>query len=172
MGGLIDVIGSKIIKLVGATSPLIASVLGTPLAGVAVSLLAEAFGKSPSDMQSLYDALGNDPDAVAKIRAVEASHQEALAAIAARDYETEVDDRKHAREHNVCYKDFLRHMAFFVTLGFFGVLLLLFMPIELGQGVRDMLTLLVGMLASKWQTIIDFFYGSSRPQTNQGGLKS
>jgi len=172
MGGLKDVIDSKFVKLVGAASPLLASVLGSPLAGMAVSLLYQAFGGSPRDTGSLYDAMRNDPDAVSKIRDIEARHQEALAEITSKNYGTEVDDRKNAREHAVCYKDFLRHMAFIVTIGFFGVLLLLFVPINISPDEKNLLSMLVGMLASKWQTIIDFFYGSSRPQSNQGGLKS
>lgn len=172
MDGLKDVIGSSLGKFVGVASPLLASVLSTPLAGVAVSLLAQVFGVPARDTESLLDAMRNDPDAAQKIRDIENRHQEALATIAGQNYGVEVDDRKNAREHAVCYKDFLRHMAFVVTIGFFSVLLLLFVPIDISNDEKNLLSMLVGMLASKWQTIIDFFYGSSRPQTNQGGLKS
>jgi hypothetical protein len=65
----------------------------------------------------------------------------------------------------VLYRDFLRHLAYVVTFGFFAALLFLFLPITFNSEGRELLSMLVGMLASKWQTIIDFFYGSSK----QGG---
>lgn len=69
---------------------------------------------------------------------------------------------KKKKKRNVPYKDFLRHMAYLVSFGFFGALLLLFLPITINPSARELLSMLIGMLASKWQTIIDFFYGSSR----------
>lgn len=59
---------------------------------------------------------------------------------------------------------FLRVMAYLVTLGFFGALLLLFLPITVSSTQRELLSMLIGMLASKWQTIIDFYYGGSKKQ--------
>lgn len=93
-----------------------------------------------------------------------------LEKIASNDYATEVDDRKNARQYGVGYKDFLRWMAYLVTFGFFAALFLLFIPLNLDSEEKNLLSMLVGMLASKWQTIIDFFYGSSR-HNNQGAIK-
>jgi len=61
-------------------------------------------------------------------------------------------------------------MAYLVTLGFFAALFLLFMPWQLNGDEKNLLSMLVGMLASKWQTIIDFFFGSSR--NTQGDVKT
>jgi len=65
---------------------------------------------------------------------------------------------------------FLKNMAYLVTLGFFAALFLLFMPWQLNGDEKNLLSMLVGMLASKWQTIIDFFFGSSR--NTQGDVKT
>lgn len=59
-------------------------------------------------------------------------------------------------------RDFLRHMAYLVTIGFFGSLIMLFLPITVTNTQRELLSMLIGMLASKWQTIIDFYYGNSK----------
>jgi hypothetical protein len=167
MAGLKDVIASS----VGKIAPLLGSVLGSPLAGVGISLLAQMFGLHPDNLAGIAEKVA-DPANEITIKRLEADHLETLAKVGAGNYAVEVEDRKNAREHAVCYKDFLRHLALMVTIGFFGTLALLFLPITIPVDEKNLLAMLVGMLASKWQTIIDFFYGSSRPQTNQGGLKS
>lgn len=53
MGGLTDVIESEILPSVSKVAPLLGSVLGTPLAGVAVSLIAHAFSLDPNDLGKL-----------------------------------------------------------------------------------------------------------------------
>lgn len=170
MGGLIDVIESEILPVVGKAAPLLGSVLGTPLAGVAISLIAKAFGVNPNDINAVASALNSDPETAIKLKTVEYEHAETLAKIASTDYSTEVDDRKNARQFSGLYKDFMRHMAYLVTFGFFSALFLLFMPLNIGVEEKNLLSMLVGMLASKWQTIIDFFFGSSR-HNSQGAIK-
>jgi hypothetical protein len=170
MAGLTDVIESEIIPIVGKAAPLLASVLGSPLAGVAVSLIAQAFGIRSQDVAELAHTISGDPDATRKLEAIEYAHEEMLQKIASTDYATEVDDKKNARQYGGMYKDFMRNFAYLVTMGFFVALFLLFIPLNLGAEEKNLLSMLVGMLASKWQTIIDFFYGSSR-HNNQGAIK-
>jgi hypothetical protein len=168
MGGLTDVIESsvsKLAKLVLPVAPILGGVLGSPVAGIALSILSAAFGGSAKDAGDILNHVVAAPDREIKLRELEDQHCENLAHIASTDYQTEVADRTNARATNaVLYKDFLRHMAYLVTVGFFGVLLLLFLPVHMEGTEKDLLLMLVGMLASKWQTIIDFFYGSSRKQ--------
>lgn len=153
-------------KIVQGVSPLLASVLVSPFAGTAISLLANAFGVGKDKINDLANVILADPDHLLKIKQVEAEHTQALAKIASQDYVTEVSDRINARSNAQLYKDFLRHMAYFVTIGFFSALAMLFLPLDINANARELLFMLVGMLASKWQTIIDFFYGSTHAQNN------
>lgn len=163
MGGLTDVIETEIIPIVSKVAPLLGSILGTPLAGVALSLIGNAFNAHSVKADEIAKILSNDPEASLKLKTVEYENSQILAQIAATNYQTEVDDRKDARDKNsFLYKDFLRHMAYIITFGFFCVLFLLFIPLSINGTEREILLMLVGMLVSKWQTIIDFFYGSSR----------
>lgn len=121
MAGLKDVIESKLpdfAKIVGASAPLLASVLGTPLAGVAISLLANAFGVKSHDLDNISAVITADPESSIKIKTVEYEHAETLANIAAQNYSTEVDDRKDARNHAETYKDFMMRMSVVVTVDF------------------------------------------------------
>lgn len=170
MAGLAGVIENDILPFVSKAAPLLGSVLGTPLAGVAISLIANAFGVNPKDISGISSALSADPEAAIKLKTIEFEHAETLAKVASTDYATEVEDRKDARQYGGLYKDFLRHMAYLVTLGFFAALFLLFLPLQVTEEEKNLLSMLVGMLASKWQTIIDFFFGSSR-HNSQGAIK-
>ncbi len=167
MAGSIGVIGGDVLNFVSKSAPLLGAVLGTPLASVAVSLLSQVFRVPTSDLDALAKTILNDPGAGAKLAEIEFKHQEALAQIASQDYAHEVDDRIDARKNGGQYKDFMRHMAYLVTLGFFGAFVMLFIPIVFDGGQRELLSMLVGMLVSKWQTIIDFFYGSSHPNQSR-----
>lgn len=158
----------EIAGVVGKIAPVLGTVLGSPLAGVGISLLSQLFGVKTDDLDGLLGKINETPESAIKIKTLEYEHIETLAKIASTDYSTEVDDRKDARKNSVLYKDFLRHMAYLVTFGFFAALFVLFLPLPINGNERELLSMLVGMLVSKWQTIIDFFYGSSRVK-QQGG---
>lgn len=169
MGGLSAVLESSLVKKVASVAPLLGSVLGSPLAGIAISLLANVFGVDPKDTTALSNAIATDPEASLKIKKLEYDHQEALQNIASQDFSNEVKDKQDARRYGGEYKYFLMAMCVIVTGGFFGCLFLLFYSgMNLNEIEKQLLSLLIGMLASKWQTIIDFFYGASR---YQGGIK-
>ena len=70
MGGLSDVIESSGIigKVLESGAPLLASALGSPVAGLAVGLLTHIFGGSTKDIPSLVAGISNDPDAAVKLK--------------------------------------------------------------------------------------------------------
>ncbi|MFA6080741.1 MAG: hypothetical protein WC753_04695 [Candidatus Gracilibacteria bacterium] len=84
--------------IVGKAAPLLASALGTPVAGLGVGLIANLFGADPKDTQDVVAKILSDPEADAKLKKLEYDHKEALENVQATNYKTEVDDRKSARE--------------------------------------------------------------------------
>lgn len=153
---------SELISIVEKSAPLLASALGSPVAGIAVSLIENAFGITQSNPTQLAAAVSADPDAVAKLKALEFQHEDELKTIASTSYGIEVQDRENARAMAAQFKNFMRHLAYLVTAGFFAAIFLLFFPVTtFTSDEKQLLAMLIGMLVSKWQTIIDFFYGSS-----------
>jgi len=58
---------------------------------------------------------------------------------------------------------FLRHLTYLVTVGFFFVLAAAFLnKADMDPSKRDLISMLIGVLISKWSTIIDFWFGASR----------
>lgn len=159
MDGWNDVTRSKIAGVVGSVAPILGKALLGNAGGVLVSLLGNIFGSGSAD--SLAAAIANDPEAAIKLRTLENQHAEFLADIDKQNFGIETADRQDARKYAEANRPFLITMSFVVTAGFFGVLLMLFMPWNISEEGKNLLSMLVGMLASKWQTIIDFFFGSS-----------
>ena len=173
MGGLTDVIESdakKLLSAVGSAAPLLASVLGSPLAGVAVSLVSQAFGVPSNNVDQLVAAIGTTPDAAAKLKQLEYDHLTTLMQIQSTGFQLQVQDKQDARKYMLINKNFLKIFAIIVTLGFFSVMFLMFTRLDISPVEKNLVSMLVGMLASKWQTIVDFYYGSSSPNYVDKGV--
>ena len=80
----------SIAGMVGKSAPLLGTVLGSPLAGIGVSLLAQLFGVNPKDTDKLMEAIKNDPEAAIKIKTLEFQHQEALLQLESQNYAVEI----------------------------------------------------------------------------------
>lgn len=163
MAGLTDVIKSEVIPYVSKFAPLLASVLGSPVSGIFITLLGNFLGSDANDLEGLSKVL-NDPaqnDFNVKIlKKIESDHKVELEKLASTDFSLQVQDTQDARKQAVIFKDFLRHFAYLITVGFFLALFLLFIPLNISGEEKNLLSMLVGMLASKWQTIVDFFFGN------------
>jgi hypothetical protein len=108
MAGLTDATKfNGIAGAVGKIAPLLASVLGSPLAAVGITLLANLFHVDPQNVTALHDAIVADPEANLKIKTLEYEHFETLSKIASGDYATEVDDRKNARSREIALRDYV-----------------------------------------------------------------
>lgn len=148
--------------IVAKTSPILGQALGGPIGGIVGSLVAQLFGGSVQNPDELAQKIIADPEAALKIKQLEYNHKEQLETLANSQFATEVDDRKDARKYGYNNRDFMKHFTYLVTIGFFAAMFLLFCPMNLSAEEKQMLSLLIGVLGSKWQTIIDFYFGSAR----------
>lgn len=149
--------------LLGAVAPTIAKTLGGPLAGVAVGALSKAL-------------LGKDGGTAAEIdAALAAASPEVIAAVrkADQDFEAEMGrqgidlerinaaDRDSARDREIKTGDKTpARLAFFVTVGFFGILCYL-LKYGLPSDGGDALLIMLGSLGTAWTGIVAYYFGSS-----------
>ncbi len=74
-------------------------------------------------------------------------------------YRLDIDDRKSARKNN--NKDSTpKVLAYIVTFGFFGILILYsynFIPVE----AETIMNIMIGSLGTAWVSIINYYFGSS-----------
>jgi hypothetical protein len=168
MSGWTDALG-----VVAKLAPTIASVVGGPLAGGAVTALESVFGITPqpdASVDSRQDAVaaaisGATPEQLAAMRKADQDYAVRMAEAGFKDTETlaslAVQDRASARSMQISTKSLTApFLAIFVTLGFFGVLALM-MFYTLPQATHDALMLMLGSLGTAWTGVIAYYFGSS-----------
>lgn len=150
-------------------APILASGLGGPIAGAAVTMAADALGLSDKTEQAVQ-------------RALSVASPEQLDALRKADYDfairqQELDnaleqvmagDRANARQREIATQDHItpRALAAAIVLGFFGVIGLMIFQ-ELPETGRDSLLVLVGALGAAFGGIVQYYFGSSTGSHNK-----
>lgn len=150
-------------KYVAKYAPLVGAALPIPGGEIIGKIVANAFGGDPSNPDDILKKIEADTQAGIKLKSLELEHQEKLTQIL-------FDDRKDARSREIQFiektgeKDYTqKNLAYFTTLGFFVILLILFLPIvDLNDQEKNLIMILIGMLASNCQTVINYYFGSSK----------
>jgi len=140
-------------------APGIATALGGPLAGLAVTAISKALGVDEKDVQDTISSGKLTADQLAAIKQAEIQLQ-AQAQQLGLNFETlAVADRKSARDMQAITKSYMPAvLAIAVTVGFFGILYALMS----GYAQKsDELMIMLGSLATAWTGIIGFYFGSS-----------
>lgn len=155
-----------LIPIVSKYAPLLGASLGGPAGGVIGSLISVAFGGNSKQPDDLMRRITSDPEAELKLRDLEYKHQESLLQINSKDYVTEVDDRKNARDMEAKNSDFFKYhiigMSWILMIGFFITIYFMFCAaVNVNETEKQLLAMLFGVLSSKFSTVIDYFYGSS-----------
>jgi hypothetical protein len=163
---------NELLGLLKGLAPAVATAVGGPLGGLAVTALASKFGVA-DDVAAVAKAIAGDPDAATK-----------LAEIDLKQFELENADRDSARhmqevalqQEDKFAKHFIYWFAWFWSIGSMAY----FFAITFGQvpaSGKDFGNIILGfLLGTAVATIISFFYGSSKSSKDKtdamkGGLK-
>ena len=166
-----------------AAGPVVGTAIGGA-AGKALQMLASLFGISSSSVtpDQLDAAIASDPQAVLKLRMAEMDHEKDMANIALEeeklDHEqtkVELQDVQNARSREIeIAKAGKSNFTFYsvgwiITIGFFmSIVLIMFKPIAIDGEMRDVLNMLLGYLASNFNVVVSYFYGSSKSSADKG----
>ena len=151
-------------KLAATVAPSLATALGGPLAGVAVSALSEALLGRPDGAEAeVAVALSTGgADALAKLKQAEQAFT-----VRMRELDIDIEklhqaDRDSARQREAATGDVWtpRLLAFGVTAGFFGVLGWLLSQGKPPDG-GDALLVMLGALGGAWASVVAYYFGSS-----------
>ena len=140
-------------------APTIATALGGPLAGMAVSAIAKAIGCEPDEVQNVISSNKLTAEQVASIQLAELELKKQAQSMNLDFAKLVSEDKKSARDMQTATKSWIPPvMAVGVTVGFFGILFgLMYGQIQHAPQIDIML----GSLGTAWTGIISFYFGSS-----------
>ena len=147
-----------LIGMVKGFAPGIATALGGPLAGMAVTALSKQLGVK-DEVNAVMKAITNDPEAEAKIKQLEHDKFKAILAdkANAREREMAVVSSEHAPFIN---KIVTPALALGVT-GLSFVLFAVLMFVEVKPEAKDILIYILGVLSAAVTQILSYYFGSS-----------
>jgi plasmid maintenance system antidote protein VapI len=141
-------------------APTIATALGGPLAGMAVTAISKAIGVDEEDVGELINNNKLTAEQIAKIKIAEIDLQKQAQELGLNFEKLAVDDRKSAREMQATTRSIVPPaLAAIVTVGFFGILVMML----LGQvdSNNPPILMMLGSLGTAWTGIIAYYFGSS-----------
>lgn len=148
-------------NVVSKSAPMLGTILGTPLAGIGLSLLGNLFGVDSKDSEKLIRAIQDDPEYVLKLKTLELKHVEEFSRIAALNYQTEVDDRKSARLREVSLHDYVPTI---LAIGFlFNYAAIQFYCVMHPTSANDIIS---ARLQDVLIMIVSYYFGSSHTEKN------
>lgn len=167
-------------QAIGSIAPTLATMLGGPLAGAAVSALAGAFGitatgdqaKDTAAITTVMQSGNMTPDIIAAVRSADQKHLEIIGQQGIdlvklnADHDSamsqiDAGDRDSARKREETVRDNTPQvLAYLLTLGFFGTLAFMMVG-EIPPTGHDVLLIMVGALGTAWTGMIAYFYGST-----------
>jgi hypothetical protein len=167
-------------SLVGSIAPTLATMLGGPLAGTAVSALASAFGltgqSTADDITKVIQTGGMTPEIIAAVRAADQKHQEImgqqgidLAKLNA-DHDAvfvtaDTADRASARQMQIAVPSIVPEvLSVGITLGFFGVLGMMMGGVDPTD--NNAFLIMLGALAAAMTQVLNYWFGSTRQSAN------
>jgi hypothetical protein len=158
----------KLPELLGRVAPTVATLLGGPLAGLAVEAVAEALGVSKERVEEvLTGTLGGEQ--IVQLKAAERAVALKLKELDIRAEELAVADRSSAREREVKRRDRTTPaLAWIVILSFvvmaFGVLFGRITAESVLAGT------VIGYLSAKAEQVLSYYFGSSRGSDDKNAL--
>ena len=149
-------------------APGIATALGGPLAGLAVTAISKALGIDEKDVQKTIETGKLSAEQLASLKQAEIDLQ-AKAQELGLDFEKlATDDRKSARDMQTATKSIIPAvLAIGVTVGFFAILIGLMTD---NVTKSDALLLMLGSLGTAWTAIVSFYFGSSAHSEKQSEM--
>ena len=169
-------------KFIQAGLPLLGTIVGGPLGGVAgkaaSALIASKLGCEEKELNP--DMLANalaDPDTLVTLKELELSHQLELESLiiqdraSARQREIEITKITGKRDINLYILAYLFVFGFFLTtIAMSWLLILGKIPDDIPQGAVMLLGMLFGTLTAGVGAIIQYFFGSSKSSNEKTQL--
>lgn len=149
-----------------AIAPTAATLLGGPLAGLAVEAIGSALGweeKTKEKVDGLLKSGSLSGEQVAAIKQAELALTAKLKELDIKLEDIHAGDRRSARDMQAQVKSRIPGiLAVLITVGFFGILIGMMTGSLKATGNSDALLIMLGALGAAWGAVVNFYYGSSK----------
>ena len=141
-------------------APTIATAMGGPLAGMAVSAISKAIGVDPDKVSDMISNNKLSAEQIAQVKIAEIELQKQAQELGLNFEKLEVEDRKSARVMQATTRSLMPPiLAGSVTIGFFAIMTLMFFN-KLDDS-NPAILMMLGSLGTAWTGIIAYYFGSS-----------
>lgn len=151
-------------KTLATVAPALATALGGPMAGVAVSMCGKALGMGDGVTESDLAAVvaGGNPEVLVKLKEVDNNFKLEMERLGVDVLRIDSDDRKDARALGIAKG--LGPQIILATIfvcGFIYVLGVIFAGQTIDPAMREIATYVLGILSAGLVQIMNYFFGSS-----------
>jgi VIT1/CCC1 family predicted Fe2+/Mn2+ transporter len=149
--------------IVGTVAPTVATALGGPLAGMAVSALTKALGLSSTTSQADLEktVLAADPAALAQIKVAEIDLQKTMAELGIQEESLAYADVDSARKREESVKDNTPSiLAYFLTAAIVALIFALF-HYDIPADNKNVMFSITGTVVGTWGMAMGYYFGSS-----------
>ena len=141
-------------------APTIATAMGGPLAGMAVSAISKAIGVEPEKVGDMISNNKLTAEQIAQVKIAEIELQKQAQELGLNFEKLSVEDRKSAREMQATTRSIVPPaLAAIDTIGFFGIMVM--MLLGKVDSNNPAILMMLGSLGTAWTGIIAYYFGSS-----------
>ena len=152
-------------------APTIATAMGGPLAGMAVSAISKAIGVDPDKVGDLISSNKLTADQIAQVKIAEIELQKQAQELGLNFEKLAVEDRMSARDMQSRTRSLMPPiLAGAVTIGFFSIMVMMFFN-KIDSG-NPAILMMLGSLGTAWTGIIAYYFGSSAGSADKTALLS
>jgi len=142
-------------------APTIATALGGPLAGLAVTAIAKVIGVDEKDVQATIDNGKMSADQIAQLKLAELEFQKSTQELGLNFEKLATDDRKSARDMQISTHSFVPAMLSVLVVTAWAVIQYFLLTHVIATEMREIIIRILGTLDAALMLVLSFYFGSS-----------
>ena len=151
-------------------APGIATALGGPLAGLAVTAISKALGIDEKDVQSTIESGKLSAEQLASLKQAEIDLQAKAQELGLNFEKLATDDRKSARDMEISTKSFVPALLSILIVVAWALIQYFLLTHIIAQEMRELVARVLGTLDGALMLVLSFYFGSSSSSQNKDEL--
>jgi len=151
-------------------APGIATALGGPLAGLAVTAISKALNIDEEDVKSTIESGRLSADQLSSLKQAEIELQSKAQELGLNFEKLAVDDRKSAREMQMSTKSFVPALLSILVICAWALIQYFLLTHVIAQEMRELVARVLGTLDGALMLVLSFYFGGSSDSQNKDDL--